>query len=160
MDQRGVLREFRVATIPLLGEILTWPNRLGTRMLWNKAFADPSPFVTQDLVTTKVALASQSGAHSAFLKTLRSFMNYAGFRPELVSQLHAGLPDIQVPVLVFWGRNDQFVPVSHTEVLQRLLPDVQVRIFDNCGHTLQIELADQFNGEVLNFWGKLDESGR
>jgi pimeloyl-ACP methyl ester carboxylesterase len=156
IDRHGVLRELRLATIPLLGEILTWPNRLGTRMLWRKAFADPAPFVTKDLISTKVALASQTGAHSAFLKTLRSFVDDKGFPPEQVSQLQDGLPDIQVPVLVVWGRNDRFISVSHAEVLQRLLPNVQVRIFDNCGHTPQIELADQFNKEVLDFWGTLE----
>ena len=32
--RRETLFEFRLATLPILGEILTWPNRLGTKMLW------------------------------------------------------------------------------------------------------------------------------
>jgi pimeloyl-ACP methyl ester carboxylesterase len=152
IDRRGTLLEFRLATIPLLGEALTRPNRLGTRMLWRKAFADPSSIVTDEMVTTKVQLARMPGAHTAFLKTLRSFVDIGGFRPAHVNALHTALPHITTPTLVIWGRDDQFITVRHAEVLRRLMPKVQVQIWDDCGHAPQIEHPEKFNQVALKFW--------
>ena len=160
IQRRPTLLEFRLATVPVLGEALTKPNRLGTRMLWRKAFADPSAFVTTELVDTKVRLASMPGAQAAFLKTLRSFLEFGGFRSGPLQALHAALPGIKAPALVIWGRNDQFVPAAHAEVLRRGLPNVQVQIWDRCGHAPMIECADRFNECVLEFWNKLDATGR
>jgi pimeloyl-ACP methyl ester carboxylesterase len=152
MDLRGTLLEFRIATIPILGEILTKPNHFSTRMLWNKAFANPKPFVTDELVKTKVALASLPNAHATFLKTLRSFATFRGFNTEHVEALHKTLPNITARTLVVWGRNDQFVTVEHAKVLQRLMPNVEIQIFENCGHAPQIEEAEKFNAVALHFW--------
>jgi pimeloyl-ACP methyl ester carboxylesterase len=159
MERRGPLFEFRLATLPVLGEIFTWPNRLGTKMLWRKAFAAPSSFVTEELVTTKVALARLPGARSAFLKTLRGFLDFQGFRPELVAQLHAVLPGIQAPTLVVWGRDDRFVPFTHAEILRRTLPKVEVRIWERCGHAPQVECSQHFNEAALGFWHRVDTTG-
>ena len=158
MERRETLFEFRLATLPILGEIFTWPNRLGTKMLWRKAFAAPSSFVTGELVSAKVSLARQPGAQSAFLKTLRGFLDFGGFRPELVAQLHGALPSIQAPTLVVWGRDDRFVPCAHAEVLRRTLPNVEVQIWDHCGHAPQVECSRRFNEAALGFWHRLDTS--
>jgi pimeloyl-ACP methyl ester carboxylesterase len=154
MDLRGVLLEFRLATIPILGEILTKPNRSGTRMLWNKAFAKPELFVNDEFVKTKIELARMPNAHPVFLKTLRNFMNFKGFKTELVETLHKELPNITVRTLVVWGKYDQFVTVEHAKVLQRLMPNIEVQIFDNCGHAPQVEQSEKFNEVALKFWDK------
>jgi pimeloyl-ACP methyl ester carboxylesterase len=156
VDGPGTLFEFRLATVPVLGELFTRPNLVGTRMLWNKAFADPSPFVTEELVRRKVALASQQSAQSAFLKTLRSFVGFRGFRKDHVAELHAALPTVMTPTFVVWGRDDQFVPPTHAEALRRLMPHVEVQVWDRCGHAPQIECAQRFNAAALGFWGQVD----
>ena len=70
----GIGREtaltMRLASLPVLGNLLTRPSRMGMRMLWTPAFHDPS-FVTKGFVETKYALARAPGAHQAVLKTLR-----------------------------------------------------------------------------------------
>lgn len=156
IDERGTLLEFRLATLPVLGELLTRPNRLGTRMLWRKAFARPDGFVTDELVNTKVMLAKLPGAHQAFLKTLRSFVNLGGFKAEHVAALHAALPAINAPTLVMWGRDDQFINAAHAQTLKRLMPNAQVRLWDECGHAPQVERASEFNAAALAFWAGQD----
>jgi len=155
VDGPSTLFEFRLATVPVLGELFTRPNRLGTRMLWRKAFADPATFVTEDMVRTKVTLASQPGAQSAFLKTLRSFVGFRGFRMEAVAELHAALPRVLTPTLVVWGANDQFVPPAHAEALRRLMPNVEIQTWERCGHAPQIECSQKFNAAALDFWAQL-----
>jgi pimeloyl-ACP methyl ester carboxylesterase len=78
----GVGREtaltMRLASLPVLGKLLTRPSRMGTWMLWTPGFHDPS-FVTNGFVETKYALARAPGAHQAVLKTLRSLVSPADF---------------------------------------------------------------------------------
>lgn len=156
VDGPDTLLEFRLATVPLLGELATRPSLAGTRMLWNKAFADPAAFVTDELVRTKVMLARQPGAQAAFLKTLRSFVGLRGFRKEAVAELHAALPDVRAPTLVVWGQDDRFVPPAHAEALRRLMPQVEVQTWERCGHAPQIECAQRFNAAALGFWQRID----
>jgi pimeloyl-ACP methyl ester carboxylesterase len=158
MARRETLFDFRLATLPVLGELLTLPHRFGTRMLWRKAFAAPDTFVTDDLVASKVAMASQPGAQSAFLKTLRGFLDFWGFQPGHVEQLHAALPGIEAATLVLWGREDRFVPCAHANVLREAMPNVEIQIWDHCGHAPQVECAQRFNQVALGFWRKVDEA--
>ena len=65
----------RLASVPVLGELLTRPSRVGSRGLWTPAFHDSS-FVTNGLVETKYALARAPGAHQAVLKN-RSYAEFA-----------------------------------------------------------------------------------
>ena len=156
MAERPTLLEFRLATVPLLGELATLPNPRGTRMLWRKAFANPDAFVTDELVASKCRLARLPGAQAAFLKTLRSFVDLRGFDAPQVQALQAALPDVHVPTFVVWGRDDRFVPAAHAEVLRAHLPDVAVQVWDRCGHAPMVECAERFNAEALAFWRGVD----
>ena len=156
MAEKPTLLEFRLATVPRLGEMLTRPNPLGTRMLWRKAFAAPDRFVTDELVHDKCALASQLGAHAAFLRTLRSFVGLGGFEASQVRALQDAMPDLHTPAHVIWGRQDRFVPCAHAEVLRERLPDVRIQIWEDCGHAPMIECADRFNREALSFLAAVD----
>jgi pimeloyl-ACP methyl ester carboxylesterase len=150
MDKRGNLLEFRLATIPILGELLTKPSLAGTKMILSKAFADPSK-ITDEFIAFSTELARMPGAHPAFLKTLRSFVTFLGFNSNFVKALHKKLPNITARTLVIWGKEDKFVTVAHAEVLRRLLPNVTVEIWENCGHAPQLEHPKRFNETILKF---------
>jgi pimeloyl-ACP methyl ester carboxylesterase len=150
MDIKGNLFEFRLATIPFLGELLTKPSVSGTKMIASKAFADPSKISEEDILFS-TNLAKLPGAHAAFLKTLRSFSDFWGFKSDFVKALHNKLPNIKAQSLVIWGKEDKFVTVAHAEVLRKLLPNVTVEIFENCGHAPQIEQSKRFNETTLKF---------
>lgn len=158
IERRGTLVEFRLATLPLLGELFTRPTTLGTRLLWQKAFARPAAFVTAELVRTKLGFARLPGAQAAFLRCLRSFVDVQGFEPRQVAALHAALPTLRMPVLVLWGREDRLVPCTHAETLRQALPDVAVEVWDDCGHVPQIECAARFNARVPAFWAEVDRA--
>ena len=158
-DPAGVGREchinFRLAAAPVIGNILTRPSRFGLKMLWDLAFVDTS-LVTREVVEDKFRFASLPGAQAAFLKTLRGFLRFGGFPADQVAALQAALPGIAAPALVIWGRQDKLLPVAQADILKRLLPHVQVQVFDNCGHVPQVECAERFNEAALRFWATLD----
>ena len=142
----------RLPTIPVVGELITRPSRGGLRMLWNLAVYDKK-FITDELVEDKFALAGQSGAQAAFLKTLRGFVGLGGFERRQVQELRAALPSMTQPTLVVWGRQDKLLPVAHAEILEAGLPSQRQVIFDGCGHAPMMEKAAEFNKVVLEFLG-------
>lgn len=61
------------------------------------------------------------------------------------------LPQIKVPVLVLWGKEDRVINVSSTEVFKHLIPQAQVVIFDKVGHAPQLEQTKQTAQSYLQF---------
>jgi pimeloyl-ACP methyl ester carboxylesterase len=86
---------------------------------------------------------------AAYLSALRSL---AGMR-----QLHDGvvvedrLPELRMPTLLIWGRHDHIFPASHAQAAKGRIPNGRLEIFDDSGHTPQMEEPDRFNRLVLDF---------
>jgi pimeloyl-ACP methyl ester carboxylesterase len=140
----------RLPTVPILGELITRPNRTGLRMLWSLAVHDPK-LVTHELIEDKFTLASLPGAQAAFLRTLRGFVGIGGFKRDQIQELQAAKTSMKQPTLVVWGRNDRLLPVDHARILEAKLPSQRQVIFDACGHAPMIEKAGEFNKAVLQF---------
>jgi hypothetical protein len=117
----GIGREtaltMRFASLPVLGNLLTRPSRMGMRMLWSPAFHDPS-FVAEGFIETKYALARAPGAHQAVLRTLRSLVSASGSRIEKVAALQAVMRAIHQPTLIVWGQRDRLVPPDHAGIVE------------------------------------------
>jgi hypothetical protein len=56
--------------------------------------------------------------------------------------LRAALEDLDVPVLVIWGAQDQVIPASHAEGLPA---GVEVHVLDGQGHSPHMEAANECN---------------
>ncbi len=144
------LFNFRLASLPVLGELLTKPSMFGLGMIWKLAFHNKS-FVTRELVAEKVALAQMPNAQAVFLKTLRGFVNWGGFIEAPRQAFLGRIQNIKCPSLVIWGQQDQFLPVSHVQVLKPLLPHAQYELIDQCGHVPMTEITDRFNHMTVSF---------
>ena len=147
---RDTLFNFRLASIPYLGEVLTKPSMFGLGMIWKLAFHDKS-YVTHDLVAEKVALAKLPNAQAVFLKTLRGVLSFGGFLEGPRKAFHARIQKVRCPSLVIWGKQDQFLPVTHVAVLKPLLANAQYELIDDCGHVPMTEITKRFNQMALNF---------
>jgi 2-hydroxy-6-oxonona-2,4-dienedioate hydrolase len=157
VDRGGMLLQFRLASIPFLGEMMLQPTAANLRTFFDLAFYDQS-FVTLDFIARRLKQAIEPGAKEAFLKTLRSGVNLFGMHSAQVAALNAALPKMKMPALVIWGEQDNFISPEHAEVLRGSLPNVQVRLFDNCGHLPQIECWERFNKAAMAFLDEVDAS--
>jgi pimeloyl-ACP methyl ester carboxylesterase len=77
-----------------------------------------------------------------FLDALNAIGNY-DFRDRL--------PEITVPTLIVWGRNDLVVPVSGAYEYEQLIPDSRQVIFESTGHVPMLERPARFNQLVEEF---------
>jgi pimeloyl-ACP methyl ester carboxylesterase len=48
-------------------------------------------------------------------------------------------PQLDLPVLVVWGRDDTWIPVERAHRLQGLVPGARLRIIDEAGHLVQLD---------------------
>jgi pimeloyl-ACP methyl ester carboxylesterase len=147
---REVNNDLKLVSIPVIGELFAKVSRKRIAGLWREIVFDPS-LVTDELVEQTFALATLPGAHKALLVTLRAGINIRGQRGYLIRQLLCNIGGIACPVLVFWGRQDRIIPVSHARIAGAKIPNVRVEIFENCGHMPQLEYPDRFNKLVLEF---------
>jgi len=139
----------RLATLPLLGEILTRPSLQGSRSFIKAIVYDPALVKDED-VQVHYEISIQPGAQQAFLKVLRAIGNVFGQNHNSTGPILEHLPAITQPTLVLWGREDAIIPVKHADVTRRM-PNMRVRIFERCGHSPQFEHRENFDQAVQEF---------
>jgi pimeloyl-ACP methyl ester carboxylesterase len=59
------------------------------------------------------------------------------------------MPDM--PVLLFWGRDDHAVPFKFSKKLVKAVPQVEFHPVFGAGHVPQVEKADEVNPVLLEF---------
>ncbi len=139
----------RLASLPLLGEILTRPSLQGSRLFFKAILYDPA-LIKDEEVQFHYEISIQPGAQQAFLKVLRTGANIFGQKPAATGPILEHLPAITQPTLVLWGRQDAVIPVKHADVARRI-PNVRVQIFERCGHNPQNEHPEDFDQAVQEF---------
>jgi pimeloyl-ACP methyl ester carboxylesterase len=62
------------------------------------------------------------------------------------------LPEIEIPVLIVWGRNDILVPVADADEFERLIgANAHAVIFEDTGHLSMLERPTRFNRLLAEF---------
>lgn len=85
------------------------------------------------------------GTGRALLSTIRNLV-------ELNSELeYQKLYETKLPVLLIWAREDQTISWEHIQVLQGLLPEMQVQIIEKAGHISHYERPEIVNPILLEF---------
>jgi pimeloyl-ACP methyl ester carboxylesterase len=67
------------------------------------------------------------------------------------SRLEARLPEIHVPVLLAWGKDDRITPPEVAERFRALLPGAELVFIANCGHAPMLEQPSIFNA-IVDDW--------
>jgi pimeloyl-ACP methyl ester carboxylesterase len=92
----------------------------------------------------------------------REQMQYYGFRRAILSTvrewLNADILDEYeklgksgTPVQLFWGREDQTVPLKFSNKLLELVPQAKLTVIDHAGHIPHYELPEIFNPLLLEY---------
>lgn len=63
----------------------------------------------------------------------------AAFDGLLADSFCAGLPTLNLPVLLIWGSADAFVPRADCDTLRSVLPAAQLQVYEGAGHALHWE---------------------
>jgi pyruvate dehydrogenase E2 component (dihydrolipoamide acetyltransferase) len=107
--------------------------------------ADPA-MVSRDMIEDVLKFKRLDGVEAALNRIIDD--TFAGGRQML--DLTGRLPELTVPVQVIWGRQDQVLPVAHSEGLPA---SIAVTVFDDAGHMAHMEKAAEVNDKLRAFIG-------
>ncbi|HEY7074944.1 MAG TPA: alpha/beta hydrolase [Solirubrobacteraceae bacterium] len=85
----------------------------------------------------------QGAGKPGFMPAMEALTDYS-FRDKL--------PQIEVPTLIVWGRNDMLVPVDDADEFKRLIgSNARREIFEDTGHVPMLERPSRFNELLREF---------
>lgn len=93
--------------------------------------------------------ASLDESHIAFYHRLNAhFAQRRGMDP-----LWRDLHKVSAPTLLLWGRDDRTITLEGAQIMLKYIRDVQLHVFGNCGHWVQLERQAEFERLVTDFLG-------
>ncbi|MEU4252399.1 alpha/beta hydrolase [Amycolatopsis sp. NPDC026612] len=123
-----------------------------------------------DYVLTRYARLVEPGTRSAFLRTLRSVVDWRG---QVVNMLDRCYLTDGIPTLLVWGTEDRVVPSGHALRAHRAMPGSRLVLFEGAGHFPHrsdperfLEILREFLAETPPArydraqWGELLRAGR
>lgn len=61
------------------------------------------------------------------------------------------LDEVKAPTLLLWGRDDRTITLDGAQLMLKNIRDVQLHVFGNCGHWVQLERQIEFERLVADF---------
>jgi len=104
-------------------------------------FYDPK-VATKELVDEVFDIVSDRGKALSTIYMARSAMK---------DNLRERIPEITIPSLLIWGKQDNITPPSVADEFNALLPDVELKWIDKCGHAPMMEHPEKFNTVLEQF---------
>jgi pimeloyl-ACP methyl ester carboxylesterase len=141
---------FRLFSLPFLGELMNKPSKKGVD-LQIKAIVKDINCIWPDLRSAIRRNLSKQGGTAAFLASLRATLTLRGQNKAVWQKSRDVLTALTCPALIIHGQNDSVLPYQQSELVAGLTPKAQVQIYDNRGHTPQIEKPEAFNKALVAF---------
>jgi pimeloyl-ACP methyl ester carboxylesterase len=137
---RGTARALRQMNPAVIRRFWGWylkrPNRVDT--LWS-----------DERIANHGRLLANAEYRAAYLSALRSIAGMRQLRDGVV--VEDRLTELRMPTLLIWGGHDHIFPASHAQAAMERIPNGRLEVFDDSGHTPQMEEPDRFNRLVLDF---------
>ncbi len=131
---RAIPGIFRLVRLPLAGFL---GRHIGPRFLIERnireVYGDDSK-ITPVLVDRYHRLALREGNRQAFIDRARTDEDYGS--------LARAIPEIRVPTLIIWGKEDAWIPLENAHLFERDLPNSVLKIYDGVGHVPMEEIPD------------------
>ncbi len=134
--------------VKLLGRFTAEPTRENMERFLRIMVFDQK-LITPELVDERFAIASQPDSLAAARAMGKSF---AGPDFEL-GMMWREVYKLRQPVLLLWGREDRVNPLDGALVALKTIPRVQLHVFGQCGHWVQVEKFEEFNNLTTHFLG-------
>ncbi|KMS92701.1 alpha/beta fold hydrolase [Prauserella rugosa] len=115
-----------------------------------EAFTTLAPEIHESLVRTYVAGASHVGLREADLDALVTpwlgetgqhafYRQMAQADQRYTDEVQPRYGELDLPVLVVWGREDTWIPVDRAHRLAQTIPGAELEIVDDAGHLIQLD---------------------
>lgn len=129
--------------IPLIGKYLS------TIVFMPNLIALNTTADHDDKVPNWRKLYLQQSGYKGFSRSLLSSLKY--FSSHRLVNEYKTLAKNAIPKLLVWGTKDTTIPISESETLIQLMPDIEFKAIKGAGHVPSIEKPDIFNQILLDF---------
>jgi pimeloyl-ACP methyl ester carboxylesterase len=133
---------FQVAQNPIFNKLLlkcTPKFIFGLNL--KQVFYDHSK-ITDEMLTRYYELLRMEGNRQATLDRLTTRKPY-----------DVDFEKLTMPVLIMWGKNDNWIPLQNGEILAKAIPGSKLKVFENAGHVPMEEIPTETVSEYLAFLG-------
>jgi pimeloyl-ACP methyl ester carboxylesterase len=130
----GIIRMLRMPVLGWLGLHLI-PDKTKVREMMESLYYDDSKINWEDVEAYAAPLASP-GAKQALQQTARQII------PDHIDKIIGMYPQIELPTLIIWGREDKIIPLENGIRLHQALRNSQLIVIERCGHDPPDEKAD------------------
>jgi len=103
------------------------------------------PVTFPQIIVSGVMQARRQG-HDFYYRMLEGFMD-ENKRYLLQERLH----EIQPRMQIVWGKYDRALHVSATDTIRKLLPDANIKLLDDCGHSIALERPRKLASVITTF---------
>lgn len=108
-----------------------------------RIYYDPKK-ITEELLDAYWAPYEMEGGKEVVIQILRSF------DPHDLKELCPSYSKMKMPVLLIWGENDTWIPLSHLDALLKDFPHAKQKVIPSCGHAPQEEKPEEVNPLILD----------
>ncbi|MDT5176886.1 MAG: hypothetical protein QOJ95_1084 [Mycobacterium sp.] len=91
---------------------------------------------------------SDRATRDAFLRTLRSVVDYRGQAVSALNRLHVRA---ELPTLAIWGEDDEIIPVEHGYAAQAARPGSRLEVLPGVGHFAHVEAPNEVADIIDDF---------
>jgi pimeloyl-ACP methyl ester carboxylesterase len=150
VDAVGVPRRIplrgRLFMLPVIPEILLG---LSTDTIRRKNLRDfwihNGELLTDEYFETVTRYQKIEGTTRGNLKILRK-----NFFNTLEQEIRA-LGELDIPILIVWGRQDRSVPLESGHTMHRILRGSRLEVLEGAGHLPNLDRAEEFNNLAMEF---------
>ena len=140
---------FRLATVPVVGRLLTRASRRVQRKLFTSTEVIHADRPDTDVFLQYAYDVSTVRGHALALR--RQLPTFATLRGQRVIFSDEELAAIEAETLVVWGESDAFFPVAHAERAARLIPNVRLEVLSDAGHVSIWDQPERVNDLLAEF---------
>ena len=115
--------------------VLTVGNKIGS---WFTSSGMRNPRATE--IWRAYSSFSDRPTRDAFLRTLRSVVDYRGQAVSALNKLHVRS---ELPTLAIWGEDDRIIPVEHGHAAIVARPHGRLEVLPGVGHFAHVEAPDE-----------------
>lgn len=104
-------------------------------------------FKSQKFVTDEAV----NEIHSILTSRIKTLNLIHAARSAKKDNLLTVLPEIKVPTLLVWGKDDEVTTMQVAETFHKSIPNSKLVTIGDCGHAPMIEHPDWFSSQVEEF---------
>lgn len=136
----------KITNLPKIGEfLLRLKSDFYRKMVLSTTFIYDKEFVTESYFENVTRFHKIKGTIEILLKILRK-----QFFHTLSDEIHR-LGEMDVPILIIFGRQDKAVPLERGKEMHNILRGSRLEIFENAGHCPHDEQSQKFNQLAVDF---------